>query len=195
MADNTTGGSGATLESALEQFKQVMPAIKMIMDSFEEKKDEDKEKADKEAADKAAADAAEEEKKKDDEKAAADKAALDAKAKDEKADEDKEKKSEGMDAAITFKSLVGQIASRDALAKQLSAHVGAFDAADMTESEVVSYGIKKLGIKAPAGQEFGALSGYMLGKGDPAKKPTAKVDAMDSTPSANFVTRHLSKGE
>jgi 8-oxo-dGTP pyrophosphatase MutT (NUDIX family) len=97
----------------------------------------------------------------------------------------------GMDEA----AFVRRIAQRDALAKQISAHVGTFDHAEMTLDGVVRYGCDKLGIKADKGHEAAALSGFLQAK--PAATPAATVAGMDSAASSgkgNFVTKHL-KGE
>lgn len=96
-----------------------------------------------------------------------------------------------MDAALMERHVLGRIAKRDALAKQLSAHVGTFDHADKTFDDVVKYGCEKLGIKADKGHEAAALSGYLQAK--PAATPAATVTGMDSATSgkANFVTKHL----
>lgn len=97
----------------------------------------------------------------------------------------------GMDEA-TF---VKRIAQRDQLAKQISAHVGTFDHAEMTLDGVVKYGCEKLGIKADKGHEAAALSGFLQAK--PAATPAATVSGMDSAAASgkgNFVTKHL-KGE
>lgn len=63
------------------------------------------------------------------------------------------------DAAI--RTTMRHIARRDALASQLSKHVGTFDHAEMTESDVARYGVKKLGINCPKGTEIAALAGYL----------------------------------
>jgi hypothetical protein len=183
MADKENeGGSGMTLDAALATLKQAMPAIKMIMDEAE-KSDEKKDDKDDEKK----AEDADFEKKDDDKK--------DDKKEEAKAADSDKNPDMSMDAALTFKELVGQIARRDTLAKQLSAHIGTFDHSEMNEAEVASYGVKQLGIKAQAGQEAAVLSGYLLAKGDPAKAATAKTAAaMDTGTGSNFVTRHLNKG-
>ena len=93
----------------------------------------------------------------------------------------------GMDEA-TF---VKRIALRDQLAKQISAHVGTFDHAEMTLDGVVAYGCDKLEIKADKGQEQAMLAGYLQAK--PAATPAATVSGMDGAAprSGNFVTKHL----
>lgn len=89
-------------------------------------------------------------------------------------------------------AVIGRIAKRDTLAKQLSGHVGTFDHSDMTLDKVVAYGIEKLGLKVDKGQEFAALSGYLQAK--PDATPSATVTGMDAAhkPAAgNFVAKHL----
>lgn len=100
----------------------------------------------------------------------------------------------GMDAADMERAVLGRIAKRDALVKQLSSHVGTFDHADKTFDDVVKYGCDKLGIKAEAGQEAAVLQGFLQAR--PAATPAAIVSGMDAAPASagNFVTRHL-KGE
>ena len=134
---------------------------------------EEKEKAEKaEAADKAAKD--EWEKKEKEEKEAADKKAKD---ESEKEEEEKKKGMDAMDAQIKsltaqvedlksggVKALLGEIAQRDMLASQISKFVGAFDCADKTLAEVAKYGVEKLGLKVPAGQEQTALDAYFVGR-------------------------------
>jgi len=152
-----------------EELEKKAAADKMAKDAAEEK-----EKAEKaEAADKAAKDAKakdELEKKDKDDKEAADK-----KAKDEA--EEKKKGMDAMDAKIKdltaqvetlksggVKALLGEIAQRDVLASQISKFVGAFDHAEKTLAEVAKYGVEKLGLKAPAGQEQTALDAYFVGR-------------------------------
>jgi hypothetical protein len=97
-----------------------------------------------------------------------------------------------MDAAEMERHLVGVIARRDQLARQISQHVGTFDHSDKTLGEVVAYGCDKLGIKAEKGQELSTLSGYLQAK--PVTTPSATVhtglDSANPT-GASFVDRHL----
>lgn len=92
-------------------------------------------------------------------------------------DEDKEKfkkEKEGMDAALdarlkavesrTTKEVLAEVAARDALVKELTPAVGTFDHAEMTTAEVAAYGLEKLGLKAPKGQERATLDGYLAGR-------------------------------
>lgn len=94
------------------------------------------------------------------------------------------------------RAMLQQIAKRDALVKQLSAHVGTFDHSEKTYADVVAYGCEKLGIKADAGQEAAALGGYLQAK--PVVLPASTV-AMDSAAVApnpgSIVSRHLNKAE
>ncbi len=153
------GGSGMTLEQALEAIKGIMPAIKMLQEANASSAEVDEP---------VAVDAFE---KKDD-------------------DDKEEKEGKGMDSALSIKDLMAQIARRDALAKQLSVHVGTFDHAEMTEAEVAEYGVKKLGLQAPKGSEAAMLAGYL--KAAPAPKVATAADASNGD---NFVTRHLKSKE
>jgi hypothetical protein len=96
-----------------------------------------------------------------------------------------------MDQAQLEKQLLTRIVKRDILAKQISAHVGAFDHAEKTLEEVVKYGCEKLKIVAEVGQEAAALAGFLQAM--PAALPSARVAAMDAitTEAVNFVTKHL----
>lgn len=76
------------------------------------------------------------------------------------------------------RAVLSQIAKRDALAKQLSAHVGTFDHAEKTYDDVVEYGCEKLSIKAEAGHKAAALAGFLQAR--PAALPAAYVAGMDS---------------
>ena len=63
--------------------------------------------------------------------------------------------------AMDAKELMVQISQRDALAKQLTPFIGAFDAAEMTLADVAKYGCEKLELKAQAGAELAMLSGFL----------------------------------
>lgn len=182
MAEENTEGSSTSmsLEDAVKAVSALMPAIEMITKAAAEKPattttpviDEDKSDDDKE-------------KDKEDKGAA----------KDSDADKvDKKEDDKAMDAApaVTLKSLMAQVSRRDALAKSLAPHIGTFDHAEMDEAEVAKYGVKKLGLNVPAGQEAAALAGYLA---RPASTTTTTTVAQDSSNGDNFVTRHLNKGK
>ncbi len=89
----------------------------------------------------------------------------------------KDKRSGAMDARIEsltrqLKSLktnatrvvLKEISQRDALAEQLSKHIGTFDHKDKTLDEVSAYGIKKLGLKCKPGHEEAMLSGFLAAR-------------------------------
>ena len=202
--EKTGGGSSMTMEAALQLVKDAMPAIAMIREAGMltdamlsgqvpigtlVAADADDPEAKKKAEEEAAA------KKKADDAAAT--AKDDAGGTETKKDDDKkdDKGGAAMDAAprLSFKDIVGQVARRDKLAKQVAEHVGTFDHSEMTEAEVATYGVKKLGIAAPSGQEASYLAGFLAAKGNPATKPVAKTThAMDSAPRAgSAVSRFL----
>ena len=193
MADQNGGGSGNSLDEALKHLKTAtaaerkahLTALRAVMDEAgdPDEDDEAKKKA------KEAADAEEEEKKKAEEKAAADAAEEEAKKKDAADKAAMDAARTGMDAAEVSKLVAAALASnaaslkrRDALAKQLGPHVGTFDHSDMSEAEVAAYGIKKLGITVPAGQEAAVLQGFLLAAGKTATTHTTKTNtaAMDA---------------
>lgn len=80
-------------------------------------------------------------------------------------------------AGTTVKTLLAEIAGRDALAGRLSNFVGTFDHSEMTTDEVAKYGVTKLGLKTPVGAELATLEGYMHDRTPAAK---ARLFALDS---------------
>ena len=78
------------------------------------------------------------------------------------------------------KSVIGEVSQRDALAKKLTPHIGAFDHAEKTLSEVAEYGVSKLGIKAPKGHELTAINAYLS-----ASKSSGVSVALDSAQRKN----------
>lgn len=201
MADQTNGGgSGTALDAALATLKTATPearkahliALRAVMDEAGDPDDDEAKKKAKEAAD-----AEEEEKKKADEKAAADAAEEEAKKK-EAADKAALDARTGMDAAEVSKLVAAALANnaaslkrRDALAKQLSAHIGTFDHSDMSESDVAAYGVKKLSITVPAGHEAAVLQGYLMAASKTTTTTTTKTSttaAMDARGSDRMAT-------
>lgn len=108
--------------------------------------------------------------------------------------EKKDDKKDGMDAAEVDRRVEAKLAERerakadkDALYKPLSAHIGAFDHAEMDIEKMASYGCEKLGLQAPKSGAAVFLRGFLQAKGAPAQ-----ATAMDAKPKAgNFVDRHL----
>lgn len=76
------------------------------------------------------------------------------------------------------RTLLGEVAARDALAKNLSAHVGAFDHAAMTLKDVAKYGVEKLSIACDSGHEVTALKAYLHNR--PAPSAFTTTHAQDS---------------
>lgn len=104
-------------------------------------------------------------------------------------DEDEEPaKPAGMDAAEIKRSVMQEIAKRDALYGKLSPVIGAFDHAEKSLDEVAKYGVKKLGITCSEGEELATLNGYLAGS---AK--TASTVTMDSK-QGDFVSKYLEGG-
>jgi hypothetical protein len=101
---------------------------------------------------------------------------------------EEEKPASGMDS---LDSVVRHLAARDKLAAALKPHIGTFDHAEMTISDVAQYGNKKLGLKAAPGKEFAMLQGYLA-----AKRPkTPAAMAMDAAPQETFIDQYLKGGK
>ncbi|ECC9827560.1 DUF2213 domain-containing protein [Salmonella enterica subsp. enterica] len=91
-----------------------------------------------------------------------------------------------------IKMLMGQLARRDALAEQLSHHVGAFDHREKTLEEVAKYGVEKLGIKCADGMEEAVLQGYLHARpvnygGDDDTTYKSTADAADNDEISNYL--------
>ncbi len=97
----------------------------------------------------------------------------------------------GMDEA----TIVKRIARRDVLARQISAHVGAFDHSEMTLDQVVTYGCDKLGVKADKSRQADVLAGFLQAR--PATTPAARASMDEAAPAAkagSAVSAYLTKG-
>lgn len=173
MKDAAAKDADITLESLAEKIEECMSKIEAMhkgkaedvepKDFVKEENaiDEDNDKDDDDKKKKA------EDEKEDDK---------DDKAEDSDNDDDdkKDKKSAGMDAkirALTKKledltsngtrAFLQEVSKRDALANQLSHHIGTFDHKEKTLTEVAAYGIKKLGLKCKPGHESSVLDGFL----------------------------------
>jgi len=92
----------------------------------------------------------------------------------------------GMDTALIAKTVQANIAKQSKLYDHLSAHIGAFDHADMDLDQMAKYGCKQLGLEAPKETRVVALEAFLKGKGAPSRA------AMDSAVrKGNFVQRFL----
>lgn len=80
---------------------------------------------------------------------------------------------------------ITQLANRDALAKQVTQHVGVFDSSGMTADGVAQYAVEKLGIKCTKGHEAIALDAWMQGR-----KPAHETLARDSGPKTGAESAH-----
>jgi hypothetical protein len=207
----------ATEKGEIDQLKKLIGQISPLMQSLSElptimaktEMEEEGEEGPEDdplalAAKDAEEDEADKKKKEDDAKAAKDAEELAAKEKD--------KDKTGMDSKETIAKIVGEtmkklapqlfekqkpamdakeimveVSKRNKLADTLSWHVGTFDHAEMTHEEVARYGVKKLGLNAPAGQEINFLSGYLHNR--PAPKPVAM--GMDSKTGESFLDKQL----
>lgn len=118
-------------------------------------------------------------------------------------DDDNEKDKEtaavldSMDKRLTgleknsVKAVLREMRQRDALAEKLSWHVGTFDSAEMTTTDVAAYGVKKLGISAPKGQEMTFLTGYLDGAAATATKAGQHAVTLDSADENSVVMKYV----
>lgn len=92
----------------------------------------------------------------------------------------------GMDAAQIARTVEKNLAKKAKLYDNLSAHIGAFDHAEMDIDAMAEYGCKKLGLEASKSTRVVALDAFLKGKGVPSRA------AMDSAVrKGNFVQRFL----
>lgn len=80
---------------------------------------------------------------------------------------------------------ISQVADRDALANQVTQHVGVFDHSRMTADGVAKYAVDKLGIKCAKGSEAIALDAWMQGR-----KPAHETIARDNAPKTGAGSAH-----
>lgn len=116
-------------------------------------------------------------------------------------DDEKDKETaaalDSMDKRLTgleknsVKAVLREMRQRDALAEKLSWHVGTFDAAEMTTADVAAYGVKKLGISAPKGQEMTFLQGYLDGAAATATKAGQHAVTLDSADENSVVMKYV----
>lgn len=92
-----------------------------------------------------------------------------------------------------IKSLMTEIKQRDQLATALSNHIGTFDHADKTLSEVAAYGVEKLGLKCAKGQEQAALTGFLHNRQAPTA--AARVTMDSSNDATSEVAAFLNNGQ
>lgn len=90
---------------------------------------------------------------------------------------------EQLQALADPKAVLRTLAQRDALVRRLEPHVGAFDHAEMTVSDVAAYGCDKLGIKVDKASALPALEGYLTA----APKRTPSAVAQDAAQSRSSV--------
>lgn len=80
---------------------------------------------------------------------------------------------------------ISMVADRDALASQVTQHVGVFDHSRMTADGVAKYAADKLGIKCAKGSEAIALDAWMQGR-----KPAHETIARDNAPKTGADSAH-----
>lgn len=101
----------------------------------------------------------------------------------------KEKEAKGLDMADIKRSVMKDLAARDALVKKLVPHIGVFDHAEKTHAEVAKYGVKKLGLICKDGHEGSALDGFLLAA---SRQGNIKMrESMDSNAGSSCVDAYL----
>ncbi len=191
-------------KKALAALLAMLPALQKIVDAAgtadneEETKDSEEEEGTKDSEE------PEEGTKDSEEEGTADEEDKD-KDKEGTADEDDKDKEtaaalDAMDKEIKalkrdgFKNVMREVSRRDALARDLSRHVGTFDHADMTTNEVAAYGVKKLKITHAKGQELSCLSGY-LQAAKAAPVTTYSGTGLDAIDSGSAISKYLTGDE
>ncbi|BCU91106.1 Uncharacterized protein conserved in bacteria [Yersinia pseudotuberculosis] len=191
-------------KKALAALLAMLPALQKIVDAAgttdneEETKDSEEEEGTKDSEE------PEEGTKDSEEEGTADEEDKD-KDKEGTADEDDKDKEtaaalDAMDKEIkalkrdSFKNVMREVSRRDALARDLSRHVGTFDHADMTTNEVAAYGVKKLKITHAKGQELSCLSGY-LQAAKAAPVTTYSGTGLDAIDSGSAISKYLTGDE
>ena len=105
----------------------------------------------------------------------------------EKEEPKEDERANGMDTAEIVRKVEKNLAKKAKLYNELSAHIGAFDHAEMDLDAMAQYGCKKLGLEAPKEARISSIEAFLKGKGAPAK---AAMDAA-SVRKGNFVQRFL----
>ena len=89
-------------------------------------------------------------------------------------------KDKARDRGMDMKAVLKEISKRDVLAKRLAPHIGTFDHASKTLSEVARYGVRKLGLPCKRGHEESVLAGFLA-----AAKPAGVARRVQDTKSQN----------
>lgn len=95
-------------------------------------------------------------------------------------DEDEPKKQGEGDAAPTMKQMLAEFSKREGLYKAVEPHVGSFDHAEMTASEVAKYAAEKLGIATVDGAEVAIVEAHLKGLGAKHEKVSSAQDSSAS---------------
>ena len=96
-------------------------------------------------------------------------------------DSDPEPKKQGEgDSAPTMKQMLAEFSKREGLYKAVEPHVGSFDHAEMTASEVAKYAAEKLGIATVDGAEVAIVEAHLKGLGAKHEKVSSAQDSSAS---------------
>ena len=98
-------------------------------------------------------------------------------------------------AEDTIRSIFSEISQRDKLAKELSRHVGVFDHASKTLSDVVKYGVKKIGLDCKRGEEHAMLKGWLQAKRSVASSVAVASDSSVFNKKKTIVDEFLKGGK
>lgn len=90
-----------------------------------------------------------------------------------------------------LKALMSELTQRNSLAQKISRVAGTFDHAEKTAEEVAKYGVEKLGLKCPEGQEITALEAFFKG----ASNTNESSYTADAAGSSNFDINKIIRGE
>lgn len=94
-------------------------------------------------------------------------------------------------AAMDAKDYMREVKQRDDLARQLSHFVGAFDHSEMTHAEVAAYGVKKLSLPAPKGQEIASVTAYLHNRPLPRDGHVAMASGMDAGEGSDWLSKQI----
>lgn len=103
-------------------------------------------------------------------------------------EKEEEKESSAMDASEIARMVEKNMSQKTQLYADLSAHIGAFDHAEMSLDSMAQYGCKKLGLDAPKDARISSIKAFLKGKGAPSQ---VAMDSSAQKASGNFVKRFL----
>ena len=103
------------------------------------------------------------------------------------------KKEIGALKAGGYKAFMREASQKSKLADELSYHIGSFDHSEMTLKDVATYGLSKLGVKSPAGQETSILGAFLAGK--KSAQPRAPFADSKLSEKSSYLKNYLTRGQ